>query len=136
MNLLGPWSANFSVLRVVEIKALQKVAKEFGHEIITPPMLKGRSGISHSFSFLVASEKRFCGVDIYETVSGVDVLKTHIKQLDTEASVCLISTIHPTEETRSLCSAYGMRIFASDLQGRIETKAGGLQAIDELWRKE
>lgn len=99
-------------------------------------MLKGKSGISHGFSFLVASGEKFCGVDIYENVSGVDVLKTRMKQFDTEASVCLISAIHPREETRLLCDAYGMRIFTrSDLQGRIETKAGGLQAMDELWRK-
>ncbi|MBI3022370.1 MAG: hypothetical protein HYY68_01420 [Thaumarchaeota archaeon] len=137
MNPLIGKDVNFSASGVVELlKELEEIAKMSGHNVIVPPILKGETGILHGFSFLVASGEKFCGVDIYKNVSGVDVLKSRIKQLDTEASVCLISTTHPTEETRLLCSEYDMKLFTrSDVQGRIETGAVGLQVMDELWRK-
>ncbi len=134
MNPLIGKDVNFSASGVVELlKELQEIAKVSGHNVIVPPILKGETGILHGFSFLVASGEKFCGVDIYKNVGGVDVLKSRIKQLDTEASVCLISTIHPTEETRLLCSAYDMKLFTrSELRGTAETKAEGLQTIDIL----
>lgn len=94
---------------------LQVEASRVGWNVITPPVVKGASGASHPFSFLASSGNLRYGFDIYEKVSEVEVLKSYIKELDTKASVQIVTPGNAVSEgARRLARDYGIKVLAEN----------------------
>jgi len=91
-------------------------AVRHGHRAIEPPVLRGKlSGIVHKFSLLVSMEGRFCAFDIYGSVGIMDVLKTRVKVLDTEASGYIVSSSsNITPGAREIAWRYGISLATAN----------------------
>lgn len=134
MSIFSDKGVGIRTLPISEfLKEFHGLARKFCYDVITPPALKGKSGIVHSFSLLLASKGKLAGVDIHEIVGEVEVLKTYVKKLDTGVSAFLVSTNgNPALETRALSEAYDVRIFTrSELDEMLNANADpSLPAFD------
>lgn len=87
-------------------------AYEFGFFLKEPPELKGKSGVTHSFDFVVRNGNRFCAVDIYKEISPFDVLRSYVKKLDTGASCYIVYLSYPLDdEVSRLIQVYQLGCF-------------------------
>jgi hypothetical protein len=94
---------------------LRTAAKDESCTLITPPTLKGKSGVMHGFSFLASDGEKFYGADILEPISQIDAMKARIKQYDTGAFCCMVSpTGKPGTDVKKNGSQFGIGIFGSD----------------------
>ena len=95
--------------------SLEVIAAKSHWQVVSPPTLTGRSGVTHRFDFVAMDGKDKLVFDICERLSETDVIKTFIKKLDTGASayiVCLTEKM--TEGAGKLAEEYGMKILHSD----------------------
>lgn len=109
--------------------ALEVGAGTAGFSMVKPPVIKGRTGIEHTFSALIKDGSRVLAFDTYESVTEIEVLRSYAKQFDTGAStriVCLGEA--PTERARSLAAEYSMEIL--NQEGL--SKFLGLQRVVQL----
>lgn len=94
--------------------ALEVQAARVGWNVVKPPVLNGRSGVTHSFSFLAFDGKVHFAFDIYEKVTEIEVLNTFVRTMDTGARstmVCAGGTIE--EGARNLAKEYGIKLIAA-----------------------
>jgi len=80
---------------------LRVAAAKAGLHVADPPLLTGRSGVTHRFSFLASDESGSFGFDFYDTVGEIELLKSAIKKFDTGAIiqvVCLKGVPSPEAE--------------------------------------
>ncbi|HME18911.1 MAG TPA: hypothetical protein VKF15_04160 [Nitrososphaerales archaeon] len=83
--------------------------------VVDPPLLTGRSGVTHRFSFLASDESGSFGFDFYDTVGEIELLKSAIKKFDTGALiqvVCLKGV--PTPEADLLAKDLEIRILSPE----------------------
>lgn len=84
-------------------------------QIVTPPTLAGRSGVTHRFDLVARDGQDTRAFDIYEQLTETDVIKTYIKKLDTGASACIVCLSEKmTEGAGKLASEYGLNVLRSD----------------------
>lgn len=94
---------------------LRVAAKKAGLNVEDPPLLTGRSGVTHRFSFLANDESGSVGFDFYDTVGEIEILKSAIKKFDTGAMiqiVCLKGV--PSPEATLLARDLEMRILSPE----------------------
>jgi hypothetical protein len=95
--------------------SLEVIAVKSNWQIVNPPTLAGRSGVTHKFDFVAMHGQFGLVFDICEQLSETDVIKTYIKKLDTGVSACIIChTEKMTEEARKLAAEYGLKVLRSD----------------------
>jgi hypothetical protein len=95
--------------------SLEVIASKSRWQIVNPPTLTGRSGITHRFDFVAMDGQDRLVFDICERLSETDVIKTYIKKLDTGASACIICHAKEvTEGARRLAAEYGLKVLRSD----------------------
>lgn len=95
--------------------SLEIIAAKLHWQIVNPPTLRGRSGVTHRFDFVAMDGQDMRVFDICEQLSETDVIRTYIKELDTGASayiICLTEKI--TEGASKLASEYGLEVLRSD----------------------
>ena len=94
------------------ILELEVAAKKAGLRIEKPPVLRGRSGVEHRFSLLASEGPTLVGVDVYDSPTEVDVIRTFVKKWDT-SSECFIylGSGDASEGAKRLARAYGLRIL-------------------------
>ena len=92
---------------------LQVECEKAGYTTITPPVIKGQSGVTHRFSFLCESNETKVGFDIYKSLNEVEVMTTYIKKFDTGAR-CFILNLGeaPDGPTTRLITAYRIPVLA------------------------
>ena len=91
---------------------LEVQASKLGLNAMKPPLVKGRSGTVHSFSFLASSEKVLYGFDAYERVSEIEVLKSYVKAYDTGVALAIVSLEGAvTDSARQLLREYKMAVL-------------------------
>ena len=92
--------------------ALRVKAAKSHLEVVSPPTIAGRSGVTHRFDFVAVGGKKRLAFDICEMVSETDVIKTFAKQLDTGASAFIIlAGERMTEGAARLAAEYGLRVL-------------------------
>lgn len=95
--------------------SLEIIAAKSHWQIVSPPTLRGHSGVTHRFDFVAMDGQDSLAFDICEQLSETDVIKTYIKKLDTGASACIVClTEKVTEGARRLASEYGLKVLRSD----------------------
>ena len=80
---------------------LRVAAAKAGLRLVDPPLMTGRSGVTHRFSFLASDESGSFGFDFYDRVGEIELLKSAIKKFDTGAMiqvVCLKGVPSPEAE--------------------------------------
>jgi hypothetical protein len=95
--------------------SLEIIAAKSHWQIVIPPALTGRSGVTHRFDFVSTYGQDILVFDICEQLSETDVIKTYVKKLDTGASayiVCLTEKM--TEGARRLAGEYGLKVLRAD----------------------
>lgn len=93
--------------------ALKIGAVKAGLAPVSPPVLKGSSGVEHRFTLLFSRGATLYGFDFYESVTEVDVIKSYIKKYDSRAVVNMVCLSEKTPETAGrLAIEYGMRILS------------------------
>jgi len=96
----------------VERLALEVEAKRLGWLVLDPPVLVGRSGVEHTFSFLASTGSLKRGIDIFVDTDEIDVLKAYVKKYDTGATVDILCTTgKASEAAKVLAKEYGMKII-------------------------
>jgi hypothetical protein len=109
------------------LNRLNALAKEKGCTVITPPVLKGRSGVSHEFSFLASKGDKFYGVDVLKSIGQIDAMKARIKQYDTSAFCYAISTTGKLDaDVKKSVSSFGLGLFGAD---EVEELVDALKAV-------
>ena len=94
---------------------LRVAASKAGLQVVDPPLLTGRSGVTHRFNFLASDESGSFGVDFYDKVGEIELLKSAIKKFDTGALihvVCLKGV--PTQEAELLARDLEIRILSPE----------------------
>ena len=95
-----------------ELLALEIHATAAGLEVLKPPTLVGRSGITHKFSFMAKDDNLNYGFDIYNDVTREEVIRTFAKKLDTKAYAFIVSLRgRPKQEVISLADEYGITVL-------------------------
>lgn len=98
-----------------ESLTLEVSAKTAGYEVVKPPILRGRTGVDHKFSFVASSSGVNYAFDFYDTVDEIEVLKTYIKEFDTGAVVGIVCTGKgATDSAISLAQEYGMTVVSPE----------------------
>ncbi len=95
--------------------SLEITAAKSHWQVVNPPTVSGRSGVTHRFDFLALSGHEKLAFDICQTLTETEVIKTFIKKLDTGVSayiICLSETM-PGRAAR-LAEEYGLKILRSD----------------------
>src|SRR5271157_325869 len=96
----------------LERLSLRVAAAKAGLEVVDPPIAKGRSGVSHRFSFLATDGFHSFAFDFYDEVGEIEVLRTYVKSIDTGALtnvVCLSGII--TEKAERAAEEYRMKVL-------------------------
>jgi hypothetical protein len=95
--------------------AIQVSATNAGLKPVTPPMLKGESGVVHRFTLLFSDSGSSYALDFYEKVTEVEVIRSYVKGFDTKASVAVVCLSgNTTEEARTLARTYGVLILGPE----------------------
>jgi hypothetical protein len=97
---------------LTEKLTLEVQAVKLGWKVIKPPVIAGRSGVDHAFSFVASTGTINYAFDIYEEVSEMEVLKSFIKKFDTGSVVniiCATGKVGPSAE--KMAKEYDIRIF-------------------------
>ena len=92
--------------------ALEVSATRAGLTPVSPRVLRGVSGVEHSFTLLFSGAGRFYAFDFYDTVTEVELVRSYAKKFDSKASVnivCLGGSV--SKEVQSLASEYEIRIL-------------------------
>jgi hypothetical protein len=103
--------------------ALEVSASIAGLRVVKPPVIRGRSGVEHRFSFMATDEKVNYGFDVWQNVNEVEVLRTFIKKLDTGVQsliVCLSG--RPSLEGKKLAGGYGIEVLTPGDVGNFFSK--------------
>jgi hypothetical protein len=97
-------------------------ATKGGLQVIEPALLVGRSGVPHRFDFLASDGSRSFAFDFYKEVGGIEVLRSYIKEFDTDTIVQMVCLKgKPSIEGERLAREYGMRIlYPESLDGLFE----------------
>lgn len=94
--------------------SLEVVAARLQWEVVSPPILRGLSGVTHKFDFVAVDGKEKLVFDIYDRLNETDVIKTFIKKLDTGASAYIICLSDKAEEgAGKLAAEYRLKILPS-----------------------
>ena len=92
--------------------SLEVNAAKSHFEVASPPLLTGRSGITHRFDFIATDGQKNIAFDICDRVTETDLIKTFVKQLDTRASAFIICVSEKmTEGARRLAAEYGLKVL-------------------------
>ena len=94
---------------------LRVAAAKAGLQVVDPPLLTGRSGVTHRFNFLASDASGSFGFDFYERVGEIELLKSAIKKFDTGANiqvVCLKGI--PTIEAELLARDLEVKILSPE----------------------
>jgi len=87
-------------------------ATKAGLQVIDPPVLTGRSGATHVFSFLARDGFQTFAFDFYDKVGEVDLLSSYVKMMDTGVTVNIVCFRgNPTVEAESGARHYRIRIL-------------------------
>ena len=93
---------------------LEVIAAKHHWEVVSPPALTGRSGVTHRFDFVANNGQEKLVFDIFEGLSENDVIKTFIKKYDTGTSAYIICLGDMMERGAvELAREYGMKILRS-----------------------
>jgi hypothetical protein len=92
---------------------LEIEARRHGYEPMKPPVLTGRSGVEHRFTFLGCSKDSKFAADVFEEVDERRVLATYIKKYDTGVP-CLLVFLdrEPGPRAKKLAAEYGIPIMS------------------------
>jgi hypothetical protein len=89
-------------------------ATRAGLQIVEPPTLVGRSGATHTFSFLATDGLRSFAFDFYDRVGEIDLLSSYVKMMDTGVVVHIVCFHgNPTIEAEGGAKDYRIRILRS-----------------------
>lgn len=92
---------------------LEVEASRLGWNVVKPPVVTGRSGVVHSFSFLATSGKMRYGFDVYDEVTEIQVINSFIKGFDTDVSVQIISSEgRATQSAKKLATEYRIKVLS------------------------
>lgn len=95
--------------------SLEVIAAKQHWQVQSPPVITGRSGVTHHFDFVAMNGGERLVFDICETLSETEVIKSFIKKLDTGASsyiICKDERIAPGAS--KLAAEYGLRVIHSN----------------------
>jgi hypothetical protein len=89
-------------------------ATKAGLQVIDPPVMTGRSGSTHKFSFLATDGFRTYAFDFYDRVGEVDLLASYVKMMDTGVLVHIVCfNGSPTIEAEGGAKDYRIQILKS-----------------------
>ena len=89
-------------------------ATKAGLQVIEPPILTGRSGATHTFSFLATDGFQSFAFDFYDKVGEVDLLSSYVKMMDTGVLVHIVCFHgNPSIEAEGGARDYRIRILRS-----------------------
>lgn len=95
--------------------SLEVTAAKSHWQVVNPPILAGRSGITHRFDFVAMDGQDTLAFDITGRLSETDVIKTFIKKFDTGASTYIICpTENISEGASKLAVEYGLKVLHPD----------------------
>ena len=103
---------------------LRVAAAKAGLQVVQPPLMTGRSGVTHKFSFLASDDSGSFAFDFYDTVGEIELLKSAIKKFDTGAVVqvvCLKGIPSPEAE-----------LLARDLEIRVLSPESLIRSFEQL----
>jgi hypothetical protein len=96
-----------------ECLLLQVESEKAGYATTSPPAIKGKSGVTHRFSYLCSSDETKVAFDIYKNLSEVEVMTTYIKMFDTGAHCFIVNLGEaPDGPTTRLLAAYRIPVLA------------------------
>jgi hypothetical protein len=109
---------------------LEIIAARSHWQTLSPPSLRGRSGVMHRFDFVATDGRASLVFDVCEQVSEIDVIKTYTKKLDTGASACIIcKNKKMTARARRLTAEYSLKVLSSDkIESAFRAKGVRLQS--------
>ena len=91
---------------------LEIQATRAGWLVAKPPVLRGVSGATHKFSFLVSKWSVNQAFDIYDNVTDIEILRSFLKKIDTGASVDVICVKgRCSSSAEALAQEYGIRVL-------------------------
>ena len=103
--------------------ALEVGARIAGLKVLKPPVLRGKSGVEHRFSFLAADDNTSFGFDVWQNVNEIEVLRTFIKKLDTGVQALIVSLSgRPSPEGKKLVASYGIEVLSPGDVGNFFSK--------------
>ncbi|HYC12404.1 MAG TPA: hypothetical protein VEC02_07100 [Nitrososphaerales archaeon] len=89
-------------------------ATRAGLQVVEPPTLVGRSGATHTFSFLATDGFQSFAFDFYDRVGEVDLLSSYVKMMDTGVPVHIVCFRgNPSIEAEGGARDYRIRILRS-----------------------
>jgi hypothetical protein len=95
--------------------AIQVSATNAGLKAVTPPVLKGESGVVHRFTLLFSDRGSSYALDFYERVTEIEIIRSYTKGFDTKASVAVVCLSgNTTEKARTLARSYRMLILGPE----------------------
>ncbi len=106
-----------------ETLALEIGATRAGLKVVKPPVIVGHSGVKHRFSFMASGGSVNYGIDVYDGVTQMELLRTYAKKIDTDTTVhvvCVKGTVDDAAE--NLAKEYKMKILKpEDLESFFRT---------------
>ena len=91
-----------------------------GLEVIKPPTVPGRTGVFQRCNLVAEDGPRVLGFNIYPEIGTTEPIRTYLKKIDSGVSAFAVCQgRRPTDESRRLAMAYGVRI----------TCPGGVEAL-------
>jgi hypothetical protein len=92
--------------------ALEVNAAALGLEVVNPPVVIGRSGVAHRFTFLASSGNRYYAFDLYDAATETEVLRSYIKAFDTGVVINVVCSQGKRDEmAQRLAAEYNMKIL-------------------------
>jgi len=92
--------------------ALEVGASIAGLKVMKPPLIRGKSGVQHKFSFVASDDSAKYAFDVWHKVGEIEVLRTYIKEMDTETEALIICLSgRPTPEGKRLADEYGIEVL-------------------------
>lgn len=99
--------------------ALEVGAVKAGLEPVIPRTVQGESGVVHSFNLLFSDGSRLHALDIYDSVTDIEVVKSYAKKLDTGCAVSVVCQAgRVTEDARRLAQSYDLPVLTPEVASK------------------
>jgi hypothetical protein len=117
-------------LMELERLMVRVAATRAGLQVVEPPILTGRSGATHTFSFLATDGLQSFAFDFYDRVGEIDLLSSYVKMMDTGVVVHIVCFHgNPTIEAEGGAKEYRIKILRSgELSNFFEKKVAAASA--------
>ena len=92
--------------------ALEVGATVAGLSVVKPARIRGNSGVEQKFTFVAGDGPEMYGFDVYPEVGQVEMLRSYVKKMDTDAKVYVVCLSgRPNDGAKELGKNYGIEIL-------------------------